>query len=174
VMLANEKYRTSALIHWFISGLGQAIYVKPNELDEQALSDALAVLRAGGSLGLAPEGTRSKTGGLMRARTGVAYLATTANVPVVPVAAWGQEKWRDRMHSIRRIPIHVRAGKPLTFPPGPASPQLLLKYTDAIMQALARLLPEGYRGVYGAGTIEAPGQTLHAENRQARSASSSN
>ena len=173
VMLANEKYRSSRIINWVISDVGQAIYVTPNALDEHALNDALAVLRAGGLLGLAPEGTRSKTGGLMRARTGAAYLAVAANVPVVPVAAWGQENWRSRMRSLHRIPICVRAGKPLVFPPGPATPQQLLQYTDEIMHALARLLPERYRGVYGAELAASPGALSPAENRRARGVSSS-
>jgi 1-acyl-sn-glycerol-3-phosphate acyltransferase len=170
VMLANEKYRSSPIINFVISEVGQAIYVTPNELDERALQDALSVLHSGGVIGLAPEGARSKTGGLMRARSGAAYLAVAANVPVVPVAAWGQENWRSRMRSLRRIPIFVRAGKPLVFPPGPATPQQLLQYTDAIMHALAAMLPESYRGVYGNGQA---GATPAAESRRARSASSS-
>jgi hypothetical protein len=77
------------------------------------------------------------------------------------------------MRSLRRIPIRVRAGKPLVFPPGPATPQQLLQYTDAIMHALARLLPERYRGVYGAELADSPGAPSPAENRRARSVSSS-
>jgi 1-acyl-sn-glycerol-3-phosphate acyltransferase len=148
IILANEKLRQSPLLNWFVSDMGQAIYVKPNELEEESLRRALTVLSAGGIVALAPEGTRSKTGGLLKGRTGIAYLATQSGAPVIPVVAWGQEKWRGRMHSLGRIPIWVRAGNPLHFPLGPASPHLLRKYTDAIMIALSEMLPSHYRGVY--------------------------
>jgi 1-acyl-sn-glycerol-3-phosphate acyltransferase len=153
VILANEKLRESRLLDWFVSDIGQAIYVSPNAVDGDSLHHALTVLRAGGMLALAPEGTRSRTGGLLRGRTGVAYLATQAHVPVVPVAAWGQEQWLGKMKRLRRIPIHVRAGAPLCFPAGPTSPQLLRQYTDQVMRALAALLPPQYRGVYAQTSV---------------------
>jgi 1-acyl-sn-glycerol-3-phosphate acyltransferase len=149
IILANDRLRQNKLIDWFVSDMGQAIYVKKNEAEEEPLQRALEVLRAGGLLALAPEGTRSKTGGLLRGNTGVAYLATHADVPVVPLVAWGQEKWRDRGRRIARIPIHVRVGAPMSFPQGPAAPPVLRRYTDQIMTALAAMLPAEYRGVYG-------------------------
>jgi 1-acyl-sn-glycerol-3-phosphate acyltransferase len=151
IILANEKLRGSRVLDWLVSDLGQAIYVTPNEVDGPSMRRALAVLRGGGLLALAPEGTRSKNGGLLRGRTGVAFLATQANVPIVPIAAWGQEKWRG-IKSLKRVQINVRAGQPLHLPSGPASPRSLRRYTDAIMLALADLLPREYRGVYASAT----------------------
>jgi len=148
IVIANEKFRKHPLANWLISDVSQAIFVKPNELDENSLRDALAVLRSGGLLALAPEATRSRTGGLIRGRTGVAYLATQADAPVIPVVAWGQEKLAKRVEAFSRIPVQVRAGKPLRFPPGLASPPTLRRYTDIIMLAQAQMLPVEYRGVY--------------------------
>jgi 1-acyl-sn-glycerol-3-phosphate acyltransferase len=128
--------------------MGQAIYVKKNQADEESLEDALTVLRSGGMIALAPEGTRSRTGGLLRGRTGVAWLATQVDVPVIPLAAWGQEKWRERGKRLSRIPIRVRAGAPLHFLPGAATPDAMRQYTDRIMNRIAELLPPEYRGVY--------------------------
>ncbi|MGA8220651.1 MAG: SDR family NAD(P)-dependent oxidoreductase [Candidatus Acidiferrales bacterium] len=152
IVIANEKWAKSALGNWVISDIGKAILITPNELDEESLRNALAVLRAGGLLAVAPEATRSRTGGLIRGRTGAAYLATLADVPVIPLVAWGWEKLRKRAESFRRIPVQMRAGAPLRFPPGPASPPVLREYTDRIMRALAQLLPPGYRGVYSEAT----------------------
>lgn len=148
IILANERLKRNPVIDWFISDMGQAIYVTRNHVDEESLQDAIAVLKAGGMLALAPEGTRSRTGGLLRGRTGVAWLATQVNVPVVPLAAWGQEKWRERGRRLSRIPISVRAGVPLRFPQCPATPDNLRLCTDRIMARLAALLPKEYRGVY--------------------------
>jgi 1-acyl-sn-glycerol-3-phosphate acyltransferase len=75
-------------------------------------------------------------------------LATQIDVPVVPVVAWGHEKWRERGKRWKRIPIHVRVGAPLRFPQGLPSPSTLHRYTDQIMAQLAALLPPEYRGVY--------------------------
>jgi 1-acyl-sn-glycerol-3-phosphate acyltransferase len=165
IILANEKLRGSRVLDWLVSDLGQAIYITPNEVDGPSMRCALDVLRAGGLLALAPEGTRSKTGGLLRGRTGVAFLATQANVPVIPVAAWGQEKWRQ-VKSLKRVQINVRAGEPLHLPSGPASPRLLRQYTDTIMLALADLLPREYRGVYAGATAAAATDDVREEIRQ--------
>ncbi len=57
-----------------------------------SLDTALEVLAAGEAFGIYPEGTRSRDGRLYRGRTGVAHLALTAGVPVVPVGLHGTEK----------------------------------------------------------------------------------
>ena len=148
IILAVDQLQQFRILDWFVSDMGQAIYVERNQAEDGALTQALAVLAAGGLLALAPEGRRSKSG-LLRARTGVAYLATQADVPIVPLVAWGQECWRTRLTRVTRIPIKVRAGEPMRFPAGPASPADLRAYTDTLMQRMAGLLPAAYRGVYG-------------------------
>ena len=148
IILAVDQLQQFRILDWFVSDMGQAIYVERNQAEDGSLTQALAVLAAGGLLALAPEGRRS-TSGLLRARTGVAYLATQADVPIVPLVAWGQERWRTRWTRVTRIPIHVRAGEPMRFPAGPASPAQLRAYTDTLMQRMASLLPAEYRGVYG-------------------------
>jgi 1-acyl-sn-glycerol-3-phosphate acyltransferase len=156
IVLAVDELKRFAVLNWFVSDMGQAIYVKRNELDEESLKQALRVLEAGGLLAVGPEGRRSNTGSLLRGRTGIAYLATQADVPVVPLVAWGQEKWRQIPTTFRRLPIQVRAAPPIRFPSGPTPPDLLRQYTDRIMTVLAELLPPEYRGVY-ADAVRHPG-----------------
>jgi 1-acyl-sn-glycerol-3-phosphate acyltransferase len=148
IMLAHDSLKQNRFLDWFVSDMGQAIYVAEDRVDEVSLQQALAVMHAGGVLALAPEGSRSNTGGLLRGRTGVAWLATQIDVPVVPLVAWGQEKWRERGKRLGRLPIHVRAGVPLRFPQGSATPAALRRYTDQIMARMAEMLPVEYQGVY--------------------------
>ena len=58
----------------------------------ESLDTALEVLGRGEAFGIYPEGTRSRDGRLYRGRTGVAHLALTAGVPVVPVGLKGTDK----------------------------------------------------------------------------------
>ena len=58
----------------------------------ESLETALEVLGRGEAFGIYPEGSRSRDGRLYRGRTGVAHLALTAGVPVVPVGLQGTEQ----------------------------------------------------------------------------------
>ena len=58
---------------------------------QESLDAGLAVLTGGEAFGIYPEGTRSRDGRLYRGRTGVAWLALTAGVPVVPVGLTGTQ-----------------------------------------------------------------------------------
>ncbi len=135
---------------WLMDLVASAIYVKRGEVDRHALGQALAVLRAGEGLGVAPEGTRSPTGALQPGKDGVAYLAGRSGAPVLPVASWGQEQVLRCWPRLRRPAVHVHIGEPLLLPPEAARARAseLAVYTETIMLTLARMLPEKYRGVY--------------------------
>jgi 1-acyl-sn-glycerol-3-phosphate acyltransferase len=145
--LAGERYKKH--IFGLILRIGGAIFVNRGEVDRNALKQALAALADGQCLGLAPEGTRSKTGALIAARTGAAYLATKADVPILPGVVWGSEQVGSAWHRWRRGPqIEVRYGPLFYLPDGRARADQLDFYTEEIMTTLAAMLPEAYRGVY--------------------------
>ncbi len=127
-----------------------AIYIQRGEVDRKALKQSIAVLEADKSLAIAIEGTRSKTGGLAEGKTGVAYLATRTNSPVLPVALSGTEEILSSLLHFRRADVIVRFGEPIVLPSGEqrARSKELEQYTEQIMVALAKLLPDDYRGVY--------------------------
>jgi 1-acyl-sn-glycerol-3-phosphate acyltransferase len=145
--LAGEKYQH----HIFASvmDIAGAIYVRRGQVDREALRQATAVLEDGRFLWVAVEGTRSKTGALIEGKTGAAYLATRAAVPIVPAVMWGTEKIGPEWKRFRRGgPAYVRFGPPFHLPEGRARSEDLDRYTDEIMTTLAAMLPEAYRGVY--------------------------
>jgi 1-acyl-sn-glycerol-3-phosphate acyltransferase len=139
--------------HWFLGPLFRsldAIFVQRGEVDRQALRQALKVLEEGGVLGMAPEGTRSKTGALQKGRNGAAYMAYRAGVPLVPVACTGQKHVFPALRRLRRAEICLRFGPP--FEPirgeGRASANEIHAFAQEIMYRLAAMLPPEYRGVY--------------------------
>jgi 1-acyl-sn-glycerol-3-phosphate acyltransferase len=156
ILMAADWLRSSRLLDWFLGDVGNAIYVRRGEGDREALELGLTVLRSGGVLGLAPEGTRSRNGALGAGHSGIAHLATRAGVPVVPVVAWGQEKLGSQLRRLRRSPVCIRVGPPISFPPGEVTAAELLAYTSQVMQAIATLLPPEYRGVYAVDAPEEP------------------
>ncbi|QKE83564.1 lysophospholipid acyltransferase family protein [Arthrobacter sp. NEB 688] len=109
---------------------------------QESLDAALEVLRAGRAFGIYPEGTRSRDGRLYKGRTGVAWLALTAGVPVVPVGLVGTDAVQPVGSSFpRRAKVRVSFGPPIH--PGPYAGMPAGKarrlMTDAVMDAIAGL-----------------------------------
>jgi len=109
---------------------------------QESLDAALEVLRAGHAFGIYPEGTRSRDGRLYRGRTGVAWLALTAGVPVVPVGLVGTDKVQpvgSRLPSLAKV--RVAFGAPIDPAPYAALPagRARRDLTDEIMTAIAAL-----------------------------------
>jgi 1-acyl-sn-glycerol-3-phosphate acyltransferase len=128
----------------------RVIFVARGEADREAMGRALEVLRSGGALAVAPEGTRSRTGGLQAGRDGAVYLASRTGATIIPVAAWGQEQALGAWRRLKRPDIHIHIGEPFRLPTGAerARTAELHGYTDELMMTLARMLPEKYQGVY--------------------------
>jgi 1-acyl-sn-glycerol-3-phosphate acyltransferase len=146
-LLAGEKYERHALFGPLLRVAG-AIFVNRGEIDRNALRQAANVLEDGQCLAIAIEGTRSRTGALIRGKTGVAYIATRSKVPIVPVVVWGTDQIAPNWKRLRRSSVHIRFGKMFELPRGHARSQDLDAYTDDIMTTMASMLPEAYRGIY--------------------------
>jgi 1-acyl-sn-glycerol-3-phosphate acyltransferase len=147
--LVADKYRRNWLLRPLIEAV-HGIWINRERADFHALREAREYLHSGGALGIAPEGTRSRSRALKEAKTGVAYLAHKAGVPVIPVAIWGTETAIASLMRLRRPEIHVRIGRPFcltTLAPGDRSAALQCN-TDEIMCQIAALLPPTYHGVY--------------------------
>lgn len=147
--LVADTYKGNPFIHWLVEAVN-GIWINRGEPDLHALRAARNWLQNGGLLGIAPEGTRSRTGALIHAKTGVAYLAAQANVPIVPVAIWGTEDAVSRLFHFHRPPVHLHVGQPFTLPSLDRRDRnhSLQQNTDEIMCQIARMLPEHYHGVY--------------------------
>lgn len=147
--LVAKKHQKNIFFRWIINLL-DGIWLNREEIDTRALRAARDHLMSGGVLGIAPEGTRSQTGALIEAKTGVAFLADQAKVPIVPVAVAGTWKITSEIITLKRPKIFVNFGKPFTLPPVDRKnrDRDLKRNTEEIMCQLAALLPPENRGVY--------------------------
>ena len=129
--------------------LWRVIPVNRRGFDRRAIADALAVLRAGEILLIAPEGTRHTK--LHKAKEGVAYLAYRADVPIVPLAIEGTEGFPTLSRARKTQGGAVlRLGPPLRLQRLSTRPTRtqLEQMTNECMYNLARLLAPHRRGHY--------------------------
>ena len=156
VFLAKSEYFTGtglkgALSRAWFDGLGML----PVDRDDHraaldSLDTALGVLRRGDAFGIYPEGTRSRDGRLYRGRTGVAHLALTAGVPIVPVGLCGTQDLQPVGSSLPRVvKVSVSFGTPIEvadrftgLAPGRAR-RVLTDETMAAIQELSGQVPAG-------------------------------
>jgi 1-acyl-sn-glycerol-3-phosphate acyltransferase len=147
---------------WRVPLLGQAlrgsqqIPVYRNSADaQQSLRAATAALDRGRAVIIYPEGTitRDPDGWPMQGRTGVARLALSSSVPVVPLVHWGTREVLDGYHHrfrpLPRKPITVRCGEPVDlsdYRGRPVDAELLREVTDLLMGRVRDVLAE-VRGV---------------------------
>jgi 1-acyl-sn-glycerol-3-phosphate acyltransferase len=158
--LIADKWRW--LAHPYASQLGHTIYIRRGQGDMEALDAAREVLTSNGALAIAPEGRRT-SGALARAQPGVAYLACETGVPVWPLAIYGHDRIFDFWKRLRRVPVRVRLGKSLVLDRCGHGPGDLQQHADAVMEAIAALMPPEYHGVYARPTDEGrrPNQVAH-------------
>ncbi len=135
----------------FLMKVWGSIPIKRGRVDSVALRACIEALEGGSILGVAPEGSRSKTGNLTQAYRGVAMLAARTGAPVYPAAQWGFHDIGRNLKRLKRTPATVRIGPPFTVrlpENGGSSSQVLRRIADEMMYQIARLLPPRYRGVY--------------------------
>jgi 1-acyl-sn-glycerol-3-phosphate acyltransferase len=140
--------------------------VRRGQADREAYRISREVLASGDWLGLAPEGTRSRTGILGVPMPGVALLAVRSGALVLPVGIAGSERtWPIGARRPRfGTTVTIRFGPSLDLGsaerdrgpnagPGPAERTdrraAVDASTETMMRAIARLLPEPYRGRFG-------------------------
>ena len=117
----------------------------------EALRGAEAVLKAGGILGIFPEGG-SWAAVLRPARPGAAYLAARTGVPVVPIGLDGLTEMFGSLTRLRRARVTIRFGRPIgpfeKAERGRAGREEVVRIGETIMRAIAELIPPEQRGIF--------------------------
>jgi 1-acyl-sn-glycerol-3-phosphate acyltransferase len=126
---------------------------------QAAIDTGLRILADGNLFGIYPEGTRSPDGRLHRGKTGVARLALTAGVPVIPVAMLNADQIQPPGKLIPKVMrARMRFGPPLDFSryAGLAGDRFVERsVTDEIMYELMVLSGREYVDVYAQKVKEA-------------------
>ena len=162
--LAKSDYFTGkgakgALSRWFFTAVGQLPLDRSGGAKSQASLDGGAQkLQEGGYLGIYPEGTRSPDGRAYRPKLGVARLALTQRVPVVPIGQIGNNdvqpsgtnKLKLRKNG-KKVEIRTVIGEPLDFSEywGRAKEHKVQRIVaDRIAEAIRELSEQEYVPLY--------------------------
>jgi 1-acyl-sn-glycerol-3-phosphate acyltransferase len=134
----------------FVLDVVGAIPLHRGTADLTALRTAIAKLKAGSILVVAPEGTRSGHGRLQEAHAGVVTLALHSGAPLLPVVFYGGERYREELRRLRRTDFHLMVGRPFHLTPGSSRVTRTMRQQMLrdIMYQVAALLPPDKRGVY--------------------------
>lgn len=96
-------------LEWLFKALG-CFAVKRGKGDTEAIDKACSIINNGKVLGIFPEGTRSKTGELGKAKAGVALIAMQTKADILPVSI-KYEKGTFKLFS----KVTVRIGKLIPY-----------------------------------------------------------
>jgi 1-acyl-sn-glycerol-3-phosphate acyltransferase len=127
------------------------IWLHRGRPDKRALRAALDGLAEGRVMVIAPEGRYSLTGALEEGNGGAAFIAYKSGAPILPIAITGTENDHvyGQLKRFRRAPVKLKVGKMFTLAEQVSGPKDAARQgTRLIMQALADLLPDEYRGAY--------------------------
>ncbi len=149
-LIKHSLFRVFA-IGGLLRGAKQIPVVRGSSAARQSLDEAVAAVGRGEYVCIYPEGTVTRDPAFwpMQARTGVARLALTTDVPVVPVAQWGPQVLLDVQRRAfrpwKRPRATCLAGPPVDLSPyrgRPLTAELLREVTGVIMGAVRDQLAE--------------------------------
>ncbi|GAA3948148.1 lysophospholipid acyltransferase family protein [Gordonia caeni] len=145
----------------------------------QAYRAAVDSLRGGDVVVVYPETTISRSFELKEFKTGAVRMAAEAGVPVVPAVCWGaQRQWSKgtaRRMGFARIPVDVRFGAPIDYPPD-VDVEEATRQLHAVMEQLLHQVQDEYpEAPAGAdwlparlgGSAPTPEEALVIENAEA-------
>jgi 1-acyl-sn-glycerol-3-phosphate acyltransferase len=148
--MAKSEYFGTRFNRWLFRSYHSFPVVR-HTADRAALRRAFDLLKAGQVLVIYPEGTRIDAGVLAEPEPGAGFIAQKCGCPVIPVALTGtQECLPKGAKWPRRVPVRIRFGKPFfVLQRRPTGERVSHEdAADAIMLAIAELLPPEKRGRY--------------------------
>ena len=149
--MAKSEYFRKPLTRWIFTQYHSFPVVR-HTADRAALRRSFDLLKAGHVVIMYPEGTRIDTGVLAEPEPGAGFIAQKAACPVLPVALTGTPECLPKgARWPHRVPVAVHFGEPfLVRQHRPNGARVSHEEaSEAIMLAIAELLPPDRRGVFG-------------------------
>ena len=150
IAMVAREYEKAPFFGWFLNKLG-VIWISRDGYDLEAFREASVHLKRKWIVGIAPEGTRSKTQQLLQGKPGAALLAIRNQVQVIPTVVLGSTNVFQSILHLKKAQVEVRFGTPFVLPQvqdEKTTKDRLQQATDEIMCHIALLLPEDHRGFY--------------------------
>ncbi|GAA5159281.1 lysophospholipid acyltransferase family protein [Pseudonocardia eucalypti] len=149
--LAKDSIWRLPVMKWIMPGSGQIPVYRDSADAQRSLSAGIEALEDGKMVIIYPEGTitRDPDQWPMQSRTGVARLALSGDVPVIPLVHWGTldvfDMYQKKFRPLPRKEIVVRCGDPIdlsAYRGRPVDAALLREVTDHMMGVVRDLLAE--------------------------------
>ena len=141
--VAKKELFKIPLLGPILAGCG-CIWVDRHSKDGRSVNQAIQLLRGGRLVGIFPEGTRSKSGQLQKARLGVAMMALKAGTPIVPACLFNTYETGRRYGVPNGKPLGIRFGPPLEVEAmEKPTPEAMKRLCERVMEAIAQLQAQG-------------------------------
>ena len=111
--------------------------VKRGAADKNAIKTAVKILKSDKCFGIFPEGTRSKTGKLGKAESGVSLIAAMTKAPIIPAAIINTEKIFSSEVKFPRLAVVY--GEPINFSCSTKDKDAMNDFAQSVMQEIAKL-----------------------------------
>lgn len=113
--IAKKELKKAPFISWWMSFIGCLFLDRQNvRQGMQTILEGVKKLKAGESLVIFPEGTRSKTDEMLPFKQGSLKLASKANVPIIPFAVKGtNEVFEDNGFKLVPNKVSLTFGEPI-------------------------------------------------------------
>lgn len=154
---AGVKLNSNSLTNLGLS-IVKTTPIRPNSADKEGIKKIIDIVKSGGNVLIFPEGTRSRTGKMIKAKKGIVLIAKLCKVPIVPIGMTGTDKLlpinpegKMEREKFNHADIHVNIGKMFNLPKkieGEAGREYDDRAIEVLMRNISKLLPEDYRGEY--------------------------
>ncbi len=136
--MGKEELFRNPFLAWLLRNI--AVFpVKRGLTPKSAIVESLKILKRGDVLGIFPEGTRSKTGELLKPTTGAVMLALKTRAPILPIGLSGTKEFKD---------IRANIGQPIYLDPyydEKPSKEKIEELSQEIMNEIRRLMEANQR-----------------------------
>ena len=152
--MAGKKLNANPLTAIFLKTV-KYIPISPNTADRSAIKKAFGILKMGESILIFPEGTRSRSGAMIKGKKGFVLLAKLSKAEIVPIALEGTERLlpvnqKDMgQETPRHAVVKVTIGKPFRLEENHDVDNWEDECLDLSMRKIAQMLKPEYQGVYG-------------------------